>query len=301
MLLKEKDVNLDESLRLAAGLRAAGMEVVLTRDRDVFVPLDERSEVAHRAGADVFLSVHNNASTNPNVRGTEIYHQQESPAGRALARSLLAGVTSRAGTGPRGTFTRAGRKGDDYYAVLRNTRTTALIIEGAYLSNREEARLLADPAVRQRLADGITAGMIDRLRSLPERGAGPGPARQGAAGLGLAAPAGLNTGRIDGTDALVAWQPVAGASGYAVWRNGIPVGRVPAASPAVGATGPQAVSFRDPRVGPGIHRYEVRALSQVADQVLLESESAVAELLVPWKVVVDPGHGGKDPGAIGRL
>lgn len=301
VLLREKDVNLDESLRLAQALRTAGLEVVLTRDHDVFVPLDGRSRVADVAGADVFLSVHNNASSNRSVRGTEIYHQQGSSAGRSLARSLLAGITARAGTGSRGTFTRAGEKGDDYYAVLRNTRPTALIIEGAYLSNTDDARALADPAGRQRLADGITAGILERLRSLPERGPGPAPARPGPAGAGLATPGGLTATRVDGTDALLAWQPVAGATGYAVWRNGILVGDAAAASPSIGSGRTEAVSFRDVRPGHGIHRYEVRALAGVADQALLESGSALVELMVPWRMVVDPGHGGKDPGAIGRL
>ncbi len=306
VLLEEKNVNLDESLRLAQALRQAGMEVVLTRDRDVFVPLDARSEVAHRAGANLFLSVHNNGSTNRAVRGTEIYHQQGSAAGGALARSVLAGIAARARIGSRGTFTRAGRTGDDYYAVLRNTRTTALIIEGAYLSNPEEARALANPAVRQSLADGIAAGVLDQFRALSQqRGAGPGPPRQGAAGAGLGPPAGLSARRVDGgggrADALLAWQPVAGATGYAVWRNGFLVGRAPASAGAIGVVRPEAVSFTDQGLGPGIHRFEVRALTEAGGQVMLESGSSVSELVVPWKVVVDPGHGGKDPGAIGRL
>lgn len=301
VLLREKDVNLDQSLRLAQALRAAGIEVVLTRDRDLFVPLGERSEVAHRTGADMFLSIHNNASRNRKIRGTEIYYQRGSSMGRSLARSVLAGITTRAGTGSRGTFTRAGQKGDDYYAVLRNTRPTALIIEGAYLSNPEEARALADPAVRQRLADGITTGVLERLRTLPERAPGPGAAREGPAGLGLATPANLSANRVDGTDALLAWEPVAGATAYAVWRNGRLVGRAGAAGPTIGLARQEAVSFRDQQLGRGVHRYEVRALSEAGDQIMMESNSAVTELMVPWKVVVDPGHGGKDPGAIGRL
>lgn len=304
-MLQEKEVNLDESMRLAQALRAAGIEVMLTRDRDVFLPLEARSEVANANGAHIFLSVHNNASTNRGVRGTEIYHQRGSAGGAALARSVLAGITATALTGARGTFTRAGRKGDDYYAVLRNTRATALIIEGAYLSNLEDARALSRADVRQRIAEGIAAGVLNRLRNLPQRGPGPGAARSGPAGVGLAAPGGLTATRVDGAggrvDAVLGWQPVAGASAYAVWRDGFLVGRATAASGAIGPLRPEALSFRDQVPGPGLHRYEVRALAEAGGQVLLESGSAVTELMVPWKVVVDPGHGGKDPGAIGRL
>lgn len=69
----EKDLVLEVSKELARRLRAAGRRVVMTRDRDVFVPLEERTAIANDARGDLFLSVHANASTDPDIHGTETY------------------------------------------------------------------------------------------------------------------------------------------------------------------------------------------------------------------------------------
>ena len=318
VVVAEKDVNLDEALRLAQLLRAAGLEVVMTRSTDVYVSLDERSDVARRTGADIFLSVHNNGNRDARVRGTEVYHQQGSDLGAALARRVLAGIVARASTSARGAFTRAGRQGDDYYAVLRNTPVPALIIEGAYLSNPVEARLLADPVFRQRLADGIAAGVLDQMREPLRAGDGPGPPATGPAGPVLGAPPALSVTRWGREGAALRWDPVAGATSYRVWRDGVVAGDVPAGLAAASAAPGQA-SFIDAAAGGGTHRYEVRALAEVAASpaaagavlgpgpgpgvavMVAESPSSSAQVTIPWRVVVDPGHGGRDPGAVGRI
>jgi N-acetylmuramoyl-L-alanine amidase len=69
----EKDVVLSVARELARRLRRAGLEVVLTRDRDVFVPLEERTAIANDARGDLFLSIHGNASTDHSIHGTETY------------------------------------------------------------------------------------------------------------------------------------------------------------------------------------------------------------------------------------
>ena len=70
----EADLTLDIALRLEKLLRKQpGVEVVQTRRKDAYVPLEERAEIANRAGADLFLSIHANASTNPRARGVETY------------------------------------------------------------------------------------------------------------------------------------------------------------------------------------------------------------------------------------
>lgn len=70
----EKDLVLDVALRLQALLQEQpGIQVVLTRGTDEFIALEERTAIANRAGADLFLSIHANASTRPDARGLETY------------------------------------------------------------------------------------------------------------------------------------------------------------------------------------------------------------------------------------
>ena len=71
--LSEKDLVLDVTDRVASRLRARGLRVVLTRDEDVFVPLEQRTSVANDARGDLFISIHANASRRSAPRGIETY------------------------------------------------------------------------------------------------------------------------------------------------------------------------------------------------------------------------------------
>jgi N-acetylmuramoyl-L-alanine amidase len=72
--IEEAELVLDVTLRLRQLLeKQPGIEVTLTRDSDEFIPLEERTAIANRNGADLFLSIHANASRNPKARGIETY------------------------------------------------------------------------------------------------------------------------------------------------------------------------------------------------------------------------------------
>jgi N-acetylmuramoyl-L-alanine amidase len=71
--INEAELTLDVALRLQALLEKTGIEVVMTRDTDVFIPLEERTAIANREGADLFLSIHANASRNVAAHGVETY------------------------------------------------------------------------------------------------------------------------------------------------------------------------------------------------------------------------------------
>jgi N-acetylmuramoyl-L-alanine amidase len=71
--LLEKDLVLEVARGLAANLRRAGVRVVMTRESDVFVPLEDRTHIANDARADLFISVHANAARNGGARGSETY------------------------------------------------------------------------------------------------------------------------------------------------------------------------------------------------------------------------------------
>lgn len=82
----EKDVTLAMAKRLAVRLEnELGCQVVLTRDRDIFLPLEERTAIANRVGADLFISVHANASNNRNAQGIETYYLNFSKNDKAAA------------------------------------------------------------------------------------------------------------------------------------------------------------------------------------------------------------------------
>jgi N-acetylmuramoyl-L-alanine amidase len=72
--ITESELTLDVARRLRKLLEAEdGIDVVMTRDTDVYIPLEERTAIANREGADLFLSIHANASRNPQARGIETY------------------------------------------------------------------------------------------------------------------------------------------------------------------------------------------------------------------------------------
>jgi len=84
--LSEAELVLDVAQRLAKLLqRQPGVEVVMTRDRDVFIPLEERTAIANREGADLFLSIHANAARNTRAQGVETYFLNFAPNADAEA------------------------------------------------------------------------------------------------------------------------------------------------------------------------------------------------------------------------
>jgi N-acetylmuramoyl-L-alanine amidase len=84
--LKEKDITLAIAKLLKTELeRELGCQVILTRDRDVYLPLEERTAIANKVGADLFISVHVNASHNKSAYGVETYYLNFSKNDKAAA------------------------------------------------------------------------------------------------------------------------------------------------------------------------------------------------------------------------
>lgn len=156
--LREKDVNLPIALCAAKLLRAAGMEVIMTREDDRYVDLTSRAEIANNCGADVFVSIHADAVLNkPTVGGTSTYTYsiRQKAEREHLSRLLQAELVAALGRQDRGVF-------DKNFAVLRETKMPAALVEVAYISNPEEEKLLADEAFQQRAA-GALAQAIKRF------------------------------------------------------------------------------------------------------------------------------------------
>lgn len=155
----EEEVTLDISLRLAKILRTRGWNVVMTRtdDRDVSwagssarEELGARVKIANDMGADVFVSIHCNASVSPSVNGTSIHAYKKSDY--VLAQELHPSVVAATGRANRGIQ-------KDRFYVLAHSKMPAVLIETAFLSHPEEGRLLATPEYRQRLAEAMADGL----------------------------------------------------------------------------------------------------------------------------------------------
>ncbi len=157
--VSEKQVTLDITKRLARILESQGWNVIMTRkdDRDVSYAgssakeeLGARAQVANGYKADLFVSIHCNASTNPGSNGTSLHYYKRSDY--VLARSLEGSVM--AGTG---RINRGLRKNRFY--VLSHTRMPAVLVETAFLTNSHEGKLLSTPAYRERIAQSIAEGL----------------------------------------------------------------------------------------------------------------------------------------------
>ncbi|MEW6573012.1 MAG: N-acetylmuramoyl-L-alanine amidase [Bacillota bacterium] len=159
--LKEKDVTLTVALGVASFLRNTPVEVVFTRSSDqVPWPADKnrdlamRSDIANRAGADLFLSIHCNSAVDSGANGTETYHFQGSTQGAKAAGSIQTRLVQTLKLRDRGIKTA------NYY-VLRKTTMPAALTELAFISNPREAELLAQPGFRMKAARAVAQAVAD--------------------------------------------------------------------------------------------------------------------------------------------
>ncbi len=129
----------------------------MTRDTDTNVSLAKRCAIANGARAALFVSIHNNARP-PDVAGTTTYCYRYSPKGKRLATYIQWEVVSHIKRPARGV-----REAGLY--VLKNARMPAALLECVFLTNTGEAKLITDPAFRQKIAEGVAAGIDDYLTS----------------------------------------------------------------------------------------------------------------------------------------
>jgi N-acetylmuramoyl-L-alanine amidase len=199
--LKEKDVNLDIAKRLAKRLKQEGVEVVMTRNTDVFIPLGKRVELANNSRADLFISIHANANKTRSGHGLEVYYV--SPTVNDSTRALYAAKYSHLNldnsffSGDSQTlrailwdmiytYNRAesivlGREicraaGDSLdirvigvkdarFEVLRGARIPAILVEVGFLSNAKEEQLLKDGYYRDKLSQSILEGVFNYAKN----------------------------------------------------------------------------------------------------------------------------------------
>jgi N-acetylmuramoyl-L-alanine amidase len=199
--LSEAALVLDVALRLEKLLqKEAGVEVVLTRRTDVYVPLEERTEIANRQNADMFLSIHANASRNLDAKGIETFFLSfaSSPDAEAVAArensasnremnqlpDLIKAITlnnkldesrdlanivqeslvANLRKSNKEVRSRGVKKAP--FVVLIGAAMPSVLAEISFVSNRQELSLLKTPAYRQKIAESLHAAITRYRRSL---------------------------------------------------------------------------------------------------------------------------------------
>jgi N-acetylmuramoyl-L-alanine amidase len=199
--LNEAELTLDVALRLEKLLQAEpGLEVVLTRRTNDYIPLEERTAIANRESADLFLSIHANASRSAAARGVETYFLSfaatpEAEAVAARENSAHAGEMHNlpdiikaialnnkldesrdlAGMVQEALVTRLRRSNSTVrnlgvkkapFVVLIGAGMPSVLAEVSFITNKQELQLLKTPAYKQRIAEALHAAVLRYRRSL---------------------------------------------------------------------------------------------------------------------------------------
>lgn len=205
--IKEKNVVLTLAQILAKKVKEKlGCEAVLTRDKDVFLPLERRTAFANMQKADLFVSLHINAHKQPDVHGLETYYLNMATDERAILVAARENATSEKNIsdlqsilndlmlntkisessrlahdvqkGMMGQLKKRfpdtkdlGVKQAPFY-VLIGAEMPAILVETGFITNPTERRRLQNRAYLESLADGIVAGMESYIRSISQTALG---------------------------------------------------------------------------------------------------------------------------------
>lgn len=148
----EKSHTLDIARRLRNHLQARGANVLMTRDTDNFISLQGRVDFANQRRADLFVSVHINASVNKSSSGTQTFYY--TAISQSLAREVHKELAKATGRPNRGIS-------QARFYVVRHTRMPSILTESAFVSNPKEEALLKDPKYRERIGRGIAQGVAN--------------------------------------------------------------------------------------------------------------------------------------------
>ncbi|ADQ46466.1 cell wall hydrolase/autolysin [Caldicellulosiruptor kronotskyensis 2002] len=149
----EKDFNLDISLRLSEKLKSLGYEVYMSRDKDLYVDLYDRTRMANSLNADLFISIHNNAHDNSSARGTMVLYKEKQQNGlisdKQFAQIVLDSIVKQVGTQNKGIMERPN------LAVLRTSSMPAVLVEVAFGTNPQDLDLLLSDSFKDAVAKAI--------------------------------------------------------------------------------------------------------------------------------------------------
>ena len=161
---EEKGLTLETAQLISGYLKEMGYKTILTRDLDIYVPLDTRAEIANSTDADLFVSIHYNFSPSEEAEGIEVYYYKEEKTppswriaqSKELGQEVLKKIVKSTGAESRGVK-------QANFAVVRQTKMPAILIEAGFLSNPKEREKIKDRKYLHSLAKGIANGVDQYL------------------------------------------------------------------------------------------------------------------------------------------
>ncbi|ONI44099.1 hypothetical protein AN641_08295 [Candidatus Epulonipiscioides gigas] len=156
--LVEKDINAIQAFAIKEQIeQSSDIKVYMTREQDETLSLTTRSELANEIEADLFISVHNNKYSNTDINGSEIFYfpNETDLTGKLLAENMIQKIVDYTGMLNRGA------KAAPKLVVLRTSNMPALLLEGGFLSNTNDAKKLVQDKFTQDYALAVTETIIE--------------------------------------------------------------------------------------------------------------------------------------------
>lgn len=151
----EKDLNLQVSYYTRQYLESYGFNTYMTREGDIYVSLEDRVNAANSKPTDLFISIHHNSSLTSSASGVEAYYYSTNQDGKFLADLICKKISEAVGIKNRGA------KSSTTYYVLKNTRTTAVLVECGFLSNSEDLAKLTNKKNQEKIGKSIADAIRD--------------------------------------------------------------------------------------------------------------------------------------------
>lgn len=152
--LYEKAAALAVAKILKDKLIKAGHNIIMTRETDIFIELQDRCKISNSNKADLFISLHCNSATNSTAQGIETWYYTTSAKGKDLASKIQGHLIKNTNAKDRGI------KAGTFY-VIKNTRCPAVLVEMGFIGNNDEKKLLFKTYYQNLIADAVLSGIKD--------------------------------------------------------------------------------------------------------------------------------------------
>ncbi|MGL4362083.1 MAG: N-acetylmuramoyl-L-alanine amidase CwlD [Cellulosilyticaceae bacterium] len=172
--IHEDEINLQIGIKLKDYLEQSGATVIMTRMDDTYLEgssgdthkrkdMSYRKDVIDTSEADILVSIHQNAFTQPKVKGAQVFYYKGSEKAQLLADSIQESIKNNADA----DNNRSTKSSQDYY-ILKKSEMPGVIIECGFLTNLEEEKLLVTEEYQDKIAWAIYSGIVDYFEKVDD-------------------------------------------------------------------------------------------------------------------------------------